>query len=184
MMGVNSAGGPVGAAPMMNNSQGGPRGPRQADQSDPGKNLNTYIYDYLLKTHHYEVARVFQKELEINIAEKPSPGRRPNGIDSMDTDSKDDIHKKPADLPEPALPPLNADSNFLFDWWCQFWDIWAAHRGKGNNPNATHYLNHTIVRCPRHVSDGFILTTLANRSSNRECDETWTRARCAALTQP
>ncbi|KAK5163311.1 hypothetical protein LTR04_002576, partial [Oleoguttula sp. CCFEE 6159] len=114
---------------------GGPNGggPR-ANVPDSHKQLHHYIYDYFLKNHQYELARAVHQEMLANTGSvtKLSPSRRDtNGMDdAMDTDSKNDLHRRPDDLPPAAIPNDSADGSFLFDWWCQFWDCWGAHRGK------------------------------------------------------
>jgi len=141
---MNSVGGPMGGAPA---NHGDARGGSNHDQQHL---LNTYIYDYLLKNQKYDLARSFQIELTINSVSsmKESPGHRDvNGVnDNMDTDSKDGIHKRPNDLPIPQIPTYASDNSFLYDWWCQFWDIYSAQRDRGRPGNAGPYLAHNIVR--------------------------------------
>ncbi|KAF2139938.1 uncharacterized protein K452DRAFT_58352 [Aplosporella prunicola CBS 121167] len=140
MASMNTTGGPVGGTPLMNS--GGQRG------NDPQTMLNTYIYDYFLKNHHWALARQIKSELMVNTTNqaKPSPGRRDvNGVDdSMDTDSKDDLDKRPDDLPLAAVPGDMAENSFLFDWWSQFWDIFNAQRQRSKpGPQQLQYLAHT-----------------------------------------
>ncbi|KAJ9657753.1 hypothetical protein H2201_008066 [Coniosporium apollinis] len=140
MAGMNAAGGPVGGAPMMAN------GPAGLTPHDNRLLLNTYIYDYFLRNHHYEIARVIlTSDLPLNTKEE-SPSRRDvNGVgDGMDGDSKDDIQKRPDDLPSAAIPPNSSENSFLFDWWGQFWDVFSAHRNKPIKPGsgAVTYLQH------------------------------------------
>ncbi|KAK7544942.1 uncharacterized protein J3D65DRAFT_44490 [Phyllosticta citribraziliensis] len=150
MVTMNSQGGPVGGTPLMNNggtplaNNGGARGP-----SDPQTLLNTYIYDYFLKNHHWDLARQVKNELHPNTkpvtGPKPSPGRRDvNGVDdAMDTDSKDDLHKCPDDLPQAAVPSDATENSFLFDWWSQFWDIFNAQRQRQPGTKTSfQYLQH------------------------------------------
>ncbi|KAF2753165.1 hypothetical protein EJ05DRAFT_490377 [Pseudovirgaria hyperparasitica] len=133
-MGANS-GGPVQAGAM--SMMGGNNPP-----SDTTQLLNTYIYDYLLKNQHWELARGFNKTFNLNIQNggtKSSPGQRNvNGVDSsMDEDSKDD-ETRPSDLPKPLIPGNTAsDNSFLFDWWSQFWDVFAAQRAKPTSNTRT-----------------------------------------------
>ncbi|KAL0264522.1 hypothetical protein SLS55_000472 [Diplodia seriata] len=134
-------GGPVGGTPLM--QAGGAR-----NSMDPQTMLNTYIYDYFLKNHHWELARQVKDALVINIGApaKPSPGGRRdvNGVDDMDTDNKDDVHKRPDDLPPAAVPIDPSENSFLFDWWHQFWDIFNAQRQRSKPGSAQlQYLAHT-----------------------------------------
>lgn len=103
------------------------------------RRLNTAIYDYLLRGHHYDAAREICKVLTIESKEtKQSPnqraGQQANGADDgMEIDSKDQgLLGKPEDLPMPVN--VGGDGPFLQDWWCQFWEVWNAHR-KGAGPS-------------------------------------------------
>ena len=141
MTAINQVAGPAGGAPSTNN--GGGRGETLSNRQQ----LNTYIYDYFLKNEHYGLARALQKELPIYAS--PNSGKRSvNGVDdSMETDSKDDAQSRPDDLPLPFILD-NTEGSFLYDWWCQFWDIWSAHRRKipqGAVPSQ--YLAHAQVSC-------------------------------------
>jgi hypothetical protein len=141
---------------MMNNGAG-PVPRNEADKQDEFRNrLNTYIYDYFLKSGYIDCARaLIHNDIPIKTVgpNKTSPGNRRddniNGIDdnAMDTDSKDDLAPKwPDDLPRPDLPsdcPANA---FLFDWFCLFWDIFQAQRAKGGPRDISSlYLHHAQV---------------------------------------
>ena len=139
MTALNQAAGPVGGASSTNN------GGFRTDNLSNRQQLNTYIYDYFLKNEHYGLARALQKELSIYAS--PSLGKRDvNGIDdSMETDSKEDSQVRPDDLPLPTILD-NTEGSFLYDWWCQFWDIWCAHRRKVTaGPVPTQYLAHAQV---------------------------------------
>ena len=140
-MNMAAMGGPVGG-PQMNvgtpSNSGDP-----VSQAMSVKKLNTAIYDYLLRNQQYELARQFQTKMEIvpRSEGKPSPnqrGQQANGVDdSMDGDSKDHIiANKPNDLPYGDI-----ESDFLKDWWCQFWEIWNGHRKKAVGPNTQSYIN-------------------------------------------
>lgn len=151
MANMNAMGGPVGGGmPMMNNGMAG--GPRAAPVNDNQQRsqLNTYIYEYFLRNEMYECARaIIQSEQPINIV-KNSPSRRhdANGVDTegMDGDNKDDIDtKRPDDLPAPNLPKDSPESCFLYEWWCLFWDMFNAQRGKGDSRNVMQYVQHTQV---------------------------------------
>lgn len=142
---MNAVGGPVGGAAVMNNG-----GQRRLEPIDPQALLNTYIYDYFLRNEQYDLAKmILSSKLDVNTEpdSKPSPNNRVNGVDDMDTDSKDDIHKRPSDLPRPKTGGEASENSFLLDWWCQFWDIFSAQRSKGGkNSHAQQYLHHSRVR--------------------------------------
>ncbi|KAI1495921.1 hypothetical protein F5X99DRAFT_425360 [Biscogniauxia marginata] len=149
MANMPMTGGPVsGPIPMMNNALAA----QQVQRLDGNNrtNLNTYIYDYFLREGMYDCARaMLNSEQTLNVI-KDSPGRRRddngnvlgNGIgdDPMDTDSKDDIDsKRPSDLPA-ANVPSGADSCFLYEWFCLFWDMLMAQRNKpGISPQVSQY---------------------------------------------
>ena len=127
--------------------------PNHADPNDGLKvQLNTYIYDYLLKQGFHDSARALIREdkIQLNTAPntKQSPGRQVNGIDdSMDTDSKDDA-RYPDDLPRPKVPDSLPGSSFLFDWYCLFSEMFLAQRQKGKPGQMSitrQYLQHTEV---------------------------------------
>ena len=118
--------------------------------------LDTYIYDYFLRSGHHEHARALYRDENIKLDTQPhsnsSPNRRRdgdvNGVDgnAMDTDSKEDVKKVPDDLPRPNVPD-NATSGFLFDWFGLFFDIYGASRNKRPDDSslAAQYLQHTQV---------------------------------------
>lgn len=151
MAGMNAMGGPVGGGnPMMNNGAAG--GIRQPINDTQKSQLNTYIYEYFLTNEMYDCARSLLNSNEpMHLNTKDS--RRDdngnimgNGADSMDGDSKDNLDsKRPDDLPAPNLPKECPESCFLYEWWCLFWDMFNAQRGKGEMRNATQYLSHTQV---------------------------------------
>ena len=160
MVGVNpAAGGPVGGGMMMmnNGALAAPNTPSNANSQENMKlKLNTYIYEYFLKLGHHDHARALLRDEKFSIstkhATKTSPGRRRegelNGVDenSMDTESKDDFNI-PDDLPRPDLPSDCPQSTFLLDWFCLFFDIFAAQRNKKPGPDnpASQYLQQTQV---------------------------------------
>jgi hypothetical protein len=142
MAGMNAqVGGPVEGTPVMGNM---PRPGQKPEQPDPRNLMNTYIYDYFMRNNHYRLARcMIESDLKMNLqpqGTKQSPGsRNVNGVDGMDTDDK-------GDLPLPVLPPGQCvENSFLMDWWCQFWDIYSAARGKGTQ-KSTQYSQHARVR--------------------------------------
>lgn len=101
---------------------------------DPRDQLNTYIYDYFLRTDNPKLAKaMLEADLNMNLKNKPSPsGRNINGIDL-------------GDLPQPNMPVGQAatETSFLLDWWVQFWDIFSAARGRQNK--GTQYIQHARV---------------------------------------
>ncbi|KAB8067504.1 hypothetical protein BDV29DRAFT_88459 [Aspergillus leporis] len=150
------AGGPVGGVPMINNGSTALRNDGNVNNIPETmvNNLNTYIYDYLLKRGHHECARAFVKDESIKLNTEPplksSPGHRRdgevNGVDgdTMMTDGKDgDKLKIPDDLPRPNLPSEGQQTSFLLDWFSLFWDFFWAQRKKGNSNDVRQYLQHT-----------------------------------------
>lgn len=107
----------------------------------------------------YDCARsLLNSEQPIKII-KESPGRRRDengngmgngtGDDGGDGDSKDNIDSKGIDdLPAPDVPRECPESCFLYEWWCLFWDMFNAQRGKGDGRNVLQYVNHTQVCTP------------------------------------
>lgn len=152
-------GGPVGGAmPVMNNGAAGSARPPMPVNDNQRSQLNTYIYEYFLRNGMYDCARsLLNSDQPMNVL-KDSPGRRRDengniingaGDDSIDSDSKDDIDsKRPDDLPLPNLPKECPESCFLYEWWCLFWDMFNAQRGKGEMRNAAQYLSYTQVFDP------------------------------------
>jgi hypothetical protein len=148
MGGMTAMGGPVGGGVPIN---GGPnRPPMQVnDNQQQRSQLNTYIYEYFLRNGMHDCARsLLNSEQPIKVI-KDSPGRRredANGEEGADGDSKDDIDsKRPDDLPAPDVPRECPESCFLYEWWCLFWDMFNAQRGKGDGRNVLQYVNHTQV---------------------------------------
>ncbi|KAF2662488.1 hypothetical protein K491DRAFT_585303 [Lophiostoma macrostomum CBS 122681] len=124
-------GGPVEGTPIMGNM---PRPGQKNEQSDPRNLMNTYIYDYFMRNNHYRLARsMIDSDVKMNLqpqGTKQSPGSRNVNGDGMETEEK-------GDLPLPVLPPGQCvENSFLMDWWCQFWDIYSAARGKGTQKSA------------------------------------------------
>jgi hypothetical protein len=154
-----AAGGPVGGGMMMMNNGSSPAMQMSSQvQVDHLKTqLNTYIYEYLLKTGMFDVARQLhqqQDRFKLKLSTKPSPGQRKNGEvnsldDGMDMDMKNDI---PDDLPRPDCPQSQpGGQGFLFEWFGIFSDLLVAARpsNKGNPGAAAQYLNYTQVRFPQ-----------------------------------
>lgn len=151
MAAMNAMGGPVGGGmPTMNNGAGpGARQPMPGN--DNRSQLNTYIYEYFLRNEMYDCARSLKSSNQpINLF-KDSPGRGGDetgssgaGDDGGDGDSKDDMNSsRPSDLPAPNLPKDTPESCFLYEWWCLFWDMFNAQRGKGEGRNVLQYVTHT-----------------------------------------
>lgn len=151
MGGMNPMGGPVGGGmPMMNNGMGA-GGPQQRNSQDTQKFralLNTYIYDYFITNEMYESARALIKSkqpLHLNTDENSNLN---NGVgdDNGDEMKVDPEPKRPTDLPTPQLPEkANSETNFLYDWWCLFWEMYAAQRGEtGQRGSIKPYLNFTV----------------------------------------
>lgn len=166
MANMGPMGGPVGGPPMMNNGatggpqQGGAQRQLQAHQ-DNRLLLNTYIYEYFLRYGMFDCARaILNSDAQIKV-QKDSPGGRRDengnllgnglGDDHMDTDSKEEMdQKRPDDLPAPQIPTPLPDSCFLYEWFCLFWDMLNAQKGKGSNGQVAQYVQHAQV-C--HVQD-------------------------------
>lgn len=163
---MNAVGGPVGGMPTP--SGGLPAGARGDQHEDTLKTrLNTYIYDYFLKNELYDCARALvQSDVPLELT-KPSPGQRradgdtnmlDNGLDdsTMETDIKEEFDaRRPDDLPVPKVPNALPLNSFLYDWFCVFWDVFAAQRnlGKpGETGAAVQYLQHTQVCVPVALS--------------------------------
>lgn len=147
MAGMNMAGGPVGGGmPMMNN--GKPAGGIRQQPLDQRSQLNTYIYDYFLRNQMHDCARaLYQTDPKIQVI-KDSPGR--NGADDEIKDELD--QKRPDDLPESDVPRECLESCFLYEWWCLFWDMFNAQRGKGDGTAVMQYVNHTQVGIALYIS--------------------------------
>jgi hypothetical protein len=157
MGGMNAMGGPVGGGmPMMNNGAPGGGLRQQIPANDNQRSqLNTYIYDYFLRHGMYDCARALLQSDPTMKVIKESPGRRrdDNGNeDGEDADSKDDVDsKRPDDLPRSDVPRECPESCFLYEWWCLFWDMFNAQRGKGEGVNVRNYVNHTNVCTTSYV---------------------------------
>jgi len=140
MAAMNANGGPDGT-PIMGNMPH----PNKRPNTDPREQLNTYIYDYLLRNDHYQAARaMLDSGLSITTgsAQKYSP-KKVNG-DSM-------MEPEPAcEMPAPQLPQNQmAENSFLLDWWVQFWDIYQATKNRGNGPSkGSQYINANRVSLP------------------------------------
>lgn len=134
-MSQQMAGGPVGGQAVGTPSSGDGGGINNM------KRLNTAIYDYLLRHQLYDVARGFVKQMEIETDMKKSPNQRgqPNGVpdeNGMEIDVPE-IKNRPDDLPAPLH---FGEGSFLQDWWCQFWEIFTAYRGKSGKAQVINYI--------------------------------------------
>lgn len=163
MPNMNAMGGPV-SAPMNMMNNGGivpqpPQRPHTQQVNDSGRTLlNTYIYEYFVRSGMFDCARaVYQEDPNINV-KKDSPGKLRDengniignglGDDAMDTDTKDGLdQKRPDDLPAPNVPTPVPDSCFLYEWFCLFWDMFNSQKGKGSSGQVNQYVQHTQV-CP------------------------------------
>ncbi|KXJ95052.1 hypothetical protein Micbo1qcDRAFT_200500 [Microdochium bolleyi] len=131
-MGMMPAG--AGPTPMTNNSQA------------TRAHLHTCIYEYFLTQGMYDSARtLLNSDTEIKLKDssrRDGDGNIVNGVndDSMDTDSKDDADsKRPSDLPLPS-----SSNNFLYEWFCLFWDMQVAVTKRNHSNTAVgQYLQHT-----------------------------------------
>ncbi|CAD6440371.1 6f878186-cc7d-4dcd-94b6-b3f306503f3c [Sclerotinia trifoliorum] len=141
MSGMPNMGGPVGGGmPMMNNGVAGGAARHPTNNDNNRSQLNTYIYEYFLKNGMFDCARTLLNHEQINVV-KDSPGR---GDGEDGDDSKDDIDsKRPNDLPLPNLPKECPEGCFLYEWFCLFWDMFNAQRGKGDARNVLSYVSHT-----------------------------------------
>lgn len=189
MAGMNAMGGPVGGGmPMMNNGgAAGGRQPMPVTGSDQRERLNTYIYEYFLRNGMFDCARsLLNSDQPINTL-KDSPGRHQE--DSADGDSKEDIDsKRPDDLPLPNLPKETPESCFLYEWWCVFWDMFNAQRGKTDSTGrqVANYISHTQVRPPSLI---FIvqylrlsLGTEPVETRTTSCNAPWNQERHGRIT--
>lgn len=129
----------------MNNVTNGATSRASSDQEemDFEARLNTYIYDFFVRSENYDCARTL---LRSGVPMEPQVRRREdmNGDDSMHTDSKDDLDsKRPDDLP---AGPFHSENSFLLDWFSCFWDFYFA-RAKSTKASqqAIQYLQHTQV---------------------------------------
>lgn len=119
--------------PMMNSGANGatPRQGNEEEEPDYDGRLNTYIYDYFVKTHRFECAKAM---LNSDMPLKTVPKRRDgeiNGVSNMHVDSKDDLESKiPDDLPLAGLPTDPQGASFLLEWFGLFWDVFFAHQRK------------------------------------------------------
>jgi hypothetical protein len=159
MAGMNAIGGPVGGGmPMMNGPPGGIRPPMPINDSQRSQ-LNTYIYEYFIRHGMYDCARSLLASDPSMKVIKESPGSRRRddntngaGDEGGDGDSKDDVDsKRPDDLPLPDVPRECPESCFLYEWWCLFWDMFNAQRGKGDAANIMRYVSHTQVCNPFNI---------------------------------
>jgi hypothetical protein len=133
---------------------GGMPGGNRADIAN-ARRFNTYIYDYFLKNKMYDCARAcLTSNIPLLIDEnapRPSPGRRPDGMNGVDENmDMDHLKDEAGDLPMPKLNQSDkSDNSMLFDWWCIFWDMWGARQNpnKFANTEIQQYLRSLNVSC-------------------------------------
>ncbi|KAH7030711.1 uncharacterized protein B0I36DRAFT_348905 [Microdochium trichocladiopsis] len=134
------AGGPMG---MMMPAGAGPA-PMPNNALSTRANLHTCIYEYFLNQGMYDAARSLLQtpDSEVRLKNNGGDGNLANGVndDSMDTDSKDDADsKRPSDL-----PLASSNSNFLYEWFCLFWDMQVAVTKRNHSNTAVgQFLQHT-----------------------------------------
>lgn len=169
MAALSAMGGQVGGGmPMMNNGMPGSQRQQQQQHNQLGispettkQQLNTYIYEYFLYNQMFDCARALIASNEPVNVYKNSPARRrdANGMDiSGNSEDMEDTKEhfdpnRPDDLPAPNLPRECPEGCFLFDWWCLFWDMFNAQRGKEGNPTLKRYQENTQVSCTRLMWD-------------------------------
>ncbi|KAK5088999.1 hypothetical protein LTR05_003223 [Lithohypha guttulata] len=162
-----TAGGPVGGGMMMM-SNGSPAMGAVTGLDQLKTSLNLYIYDYLLKNGHYDIARSASQDSRFDFPTGPkaSPGRRKdNDMNGdigdgmgMDMNPKDDA---PDDLPRPKGWDGTTPHGFLFEWFSIFNDLFQAHRNQAGAKNAaTQYLSH-------EKSNQRLRESLQNQNINR-----------------
>lgn len=148
--------GPAVGPPMAMMNNGGavappavPR-PQQQPINEGNKHLlNTYIYEYFLRNEMYDCARaLLASDPQIKVQDGPNTRRDENGNivangESMDVDSKDGIDSKGSaeGLPQPSIPNPSMDNPFLYEWFCLFWDMFNAQKGKSANNQVQQYIN-------------------------------------------
>ncbi|KAI4208241.1 MAG: hypothetical protein LQ346_000121 [Caloplaca aetnensis] len=126
MAAVNGAGGGM---PMMNNGANGatPRPGNEEEEPNFEARLNTYIYDYFVKTQRFECAKAMLND-GMQVRTK-RPNSDVNGAGNMHVDSKDDLDSKiPDELPLAAVPTDPQGASFLLEWFGLFWDVYFAHQ--------------------------------------------------------
>lgn len=140
----------AGGMPMMNNGANGatPRpGTEEEEPEDEGR-LNTYIYDYFVKTQRFECAKAMLNDgMPLRTVQK-RPNGDINGAGNMHVDSKDDLDSKiPDDLPLAGLPTDPHGASFLLEWFGLFWDVFFAHQRKAPpaSQQAMQYVQRTQV---------------------------------------
>lgn len=149
MAAVNGAGGGM---PMMNNGANGatPRPGNEEEEPNFEARLNTYIYDYFVKTQRFECAKAMLND-GMQVRTK-RPNSDVNGAGNMHVDSKDDLDSKiPDELPLAAVPTDPQGASFLLEWFGLFWDVYFAHqrRSPPASQPAMQYVQRTQVRSAR-----------------------------------
>jgi hypothetical protein len=151
MAGMNSqAGGPVGGGMMMMNNGGAGTPSGSGSQDSVRMQLNTYIYEYILKLENWDLAREMSKSDKFEFHRdnniKQSPGRKSGGPMNGDAMDMDGNNEPPPDLPRPGMQSDVPGLGFLFDWFSLFNDMFQAQRQKGDSSGiARQYINQTQV---------------------------------------
>lgn len=123
--------------------------PMPNNESQQRTQLNTYIYEYFISNEMWDCARaIVDSKQPINTIQKSPTARDHMGLDNGDDPSNDDSKANILDqrgLPLPNLPRECPESCFLYEWWCLFWDMFNAQRGKEVNSAVHQYAAHTQV---------------------------------------
>lgn len=143
-MNMGTMGGPVGGQQLMNAGTPGPTVP-----TDYVAKLNTYIYDYFIRSEKYDLARQLAEQMTVHTKKNSEQEmRQPNGMDDgMDVDKKDAMESRPSEMLVPDSVPYHGGSPFLQDWFTQFWEMYWAHRKQPLRPiNAAYMANQLVGR--------------------------------------
>lgn len=131
-----------GGIPMMDSdASGGNIGPSMQLSEYQRQQLNTYIYEYFIRNRMFDCAQsLLNSEKHLSAIEE-SPRRRqangngmrngtPNHGDS--DNSKGDMNSETSGgLSVTSTTQESPESSFLYEWWCLFWDMFTAQRGRG-----------------------------------------------------
>jgi hypothetical protein len=94
--------------------------------------LNTYIYDFLLKSRLPNTAKHFVNEAEIpintDVGNLHSPG---NNSSQPNTPSNQLLLEN--NLPKISIS-MDSPQGFLYEWWQIFWDVFNAKNGNSDGP--------------------------------------------------
>lgn len=144
-----------------------PPQPYHMDTED-GRLLNAYIYDYLVKQSFGDAARALLREANVpTISEDEARRRADAGEPAEDSltlalDANQDYHSKEnrtngtetsplgspksdgSDLPSADIP-INIEGGFLPEWWTMFWNMFAARQGRPSSNSAANFIAHNQV---------------------------------------